>query len=92
MKNEEIYKRYPHIIPGSIELVPRGTIIKCGINNKVASHGKICIIRCANSEISQRCMKTRIINVQDAGQVTLCKRCTREKRNIQRKHKRHDMS
>ncbi|KKM81524.1 hypothetical protein LCGC14_1328900 [marine sediment metagenome] len=88
MKDEKIYKKYSHIIKGSIELVTRGTIIKCGKNYELTSHGKICVINCINEEKSHQCMKTRIINIQDAGQVTLCRNCIRLKRNIQRRRKK----
>ena len=85
MKDEDLYKKYPHIVKGSIESISKGTIIKCGKNHELTSHGKICVIRCANEGKSHQCLKTRIINVQDARQVTLCRNCIRLKRNIQRR-------
>jgi hypothetical protein len=88
MKNEKIYAKYPHIIKGSIESVQKGTIIKCGKNHELTSHGKICVIKCADIEITQGCKKTRIINIQDAKQVTRCKFCTRNRRNIRRRREK----
>lgn len=84
MKNDDFYIKYPHIIKGSIEEIQRGTIITCSKNHKVISHGKICVIRCADVEISNDCLKTRIINIQDAKQVTRCIKCARMSRNTRR--------
>lgn len=90
MKDKELYKKYPHIVDGSIEITDKGKIITCGKNSTVKSHGKICIITCKNSDKGiQHCLKTRIINIQDARQVTLCVACTRHERNTRRRQKRN---
>lgn len=88
MTNEELYKEYPHIIPGSIEEIPRGQIIVCGKNDKIKSHGRICVINCSGFELNPKCLKTRIINTQDLHQVTKCKECVRIERNTRRRLRR----
>ena len=88
MKDEEYYKKYPHIVPGSIEEVPSGTEISIGRHARITSHGKICVIRCIDYDKNKDCLKTRIINIQDAGQVKRCSSCTRHDRNIRRRRKR----
>lgn len=89
--NKELYSKYPHIIVGSIESIERGQIITGGRKNKIKSHGKICVINCENAEKSvPYCLKTRIINVQDAGQVKFCTSCTRYNRNARRRTRRRE--
>lgn len=83
-----LYKKYPHIIKGSIEEVPKGKEIVCGKNDKIVSHGKICVIKCSEFKESS-CLKTRIINIQDAKQVNMCKACTRRLRNSRRRKRRN---
>lgn len=90
MKNEELYEKYPHIVPGSIEEVDRGSVIVGGKDNKITSHGKIAIIRCVDSD-EPGCLKTRIINVQDAGQTRYCAACTRRRRNERRRSRRRQL-
>ncbi len=85
MKDVEAYTKYPHIVTGSIEEVPRGTIIKCGANDQVKSHGKICVIKCQYADVNAYCLKTRVINLQDARQVKSCKICIRRSRNLRRR-------
>ena len=81
----DIYTKYPHIIPGSIEKIERGKIIKCGKDEEVVSHGRICIIKCGTDGVVPGCKKTRIINLQDAKQVKQCSVCTKYMKNIRRK-------
>ena len=69
----DIYKKYPHIIPGSIEEVPRGKVIKSSKDEELVSHGRICIIKCATDGVVSGCKKTRMINLQDAKQVKQCR-------------------
>lgn len=85
MTEQELYKKYAHIIPGSIELVLKGTEIQTGKNQKIISHGRICVIRCEFADTAPDCQKTRIINTQDARQTTKCSACTRRERNIRRR-------
>jgi hypothetical protein len=87
MNNNELYKKYPHIMDGSIEEVPRGQVVLCGKNTKIISHGKIAIIKCLDKE-SPGCLKTRIINIQDAEQSKYCVVCTRRRRNTRRRLRR----
>ena len=90
MNNEDLYKRYPHIIRGSIEDIDRGQIVVGGRRHKIKSHGKIAVIKCANADAGvAHCMKTRIINVQDASQTKFCQVCTRYNRNERRRHRRN---
>ena len=84
MKNKDIYEKYGHIILGSIEEIPRGHTIVVSKNRKIVSHGKIAVIKCENSD-DVKCLKTRIINVQDAGQTKLCETCTRIVRNTKKR-------
>lgn len=52
------YKKYKHVVPGSIEKVEPGSIIdECKV-----VHGRICKIKCKETG------KLRTINVQDAFQ------------------------
>lgn len=89
MKNEELYKKYPHIIKGSIETVQRGKMVVGGKSNKVKSHGKICVISCENADKNiHHCVRTRIVNIQDVGQVKFCISCTRYNRNARRRARR----
>ncbi len=88
MDDTLLYEKYSHIIKGSIENVPRGKDIRIGKNEKIKSHGKICIIRCEEVDFSPHCQKTRLINIQDAGQVKKCKACVRKARNMRRRIKR----
>jgi len=92
MKNEELYQKYPHIIVGSVESVDRGQTVIGGKKNKWKSHGKICVINCENATNSNihYCLKTRIINVQDAEQVKFCTTCTRYNRNSRRRTRRRE--
>lgn len=90
MKNEDLYKKYPHIIPGSIEEVDRGSMVMGGKDSRIKSHGKIAIIKCADSNIPG-CLKTRIINVQDAEQTKYCSACTRRRRNERRRARRRQL-
>lgn len=85
MKKTDIYTKYPHIIPGSIEEVPKGTIVKCGANDQIRSHGKICVIKCQYADVNPYCLKTRVINLQDVRQVRSCKTCIRRSRNLRRR-------
>jgi hypothetical protein len=90
MTDEELYKKYPHIIEGSIEHVQHGQTIHGGKDNKIIAHGRIAVIRCADSELKVHpsCMKTRIINVQDAAQTKYCTACIKRRRNERRRIKR----
>lgn len=90
MTNDQLYEKYPHIVQGSIEDVPRGQVVVGGKDNKITSHGKIAIIKCADSN-AQGCLKTRIINVQDAGQTQHCTACTRRRRNERRRNRRRGL-
>ena len=92
MRDEELYDKYPQIIAGSIEFVKRGQTVVGGKKNKWKSHGKICVINCKNSEQKvSHCLKTRILNIQDAGQVKYCTACTRYNRNARRRARRHEI-
>ena len=82
------YQKYPHIISGSIESVERGKIIKCGKEETLVSHGKICVIKCTTDSVVPNCKKTRIINLQDAKQVKQCSVCIKYMKNIRRKSPR----
>lgn len=88
--NDKIYKNYPHIVYDSIEEVPRGKVIIGGRNNKITSHGKIAVIRCLDVS-SPGCLKTRIINIQDANQTKYCTACTRRRRNARRRIRRREL-
>lgn len=90
MKNKDIYRKYPHIIHGSIEEVGRGIIIRGGKNNKITSHGKIAIIKCADINMPG-CLETRIINIQDAEQTKYCSACTRRRKNERRRARRRQL-
>lgn len=85
MDKDLLYRKYSHIIPGSIEEIARGQTIICGKSDKITSHGTICVIKCSDSEFSSICLKTRIINIQDIGQVKRCKPCTKAARNLRRR-------
>ena len=85
MKEDDLYAKYSHIIPGSIEYVPKGVVVQAGKNQKIVSHGRICVIKCADADTASDCLKTRIINVQDARQTMRCKICVRRERNIRRR-------
>lgn len=87
MTNNQLYEKYPHIVAGSIEDVPRGQTVMGGKNNKIISHGKIAIIKCLDYNVPG-CLKTRIINVQDANQTKYCVACTRQRRNTRRRTRR----
>lgn len=87
MTNDQLYEKYPHIVAGSIEDVPRGQTVVGGRNNKIVSHGKIAIVKCAEPD-APGCLKTRIINVQDASQTRHCVACTRRRRNERRRARR----
>ena len=84
MTNKELYKKYPHIVDGSIEEIPRGKLIYCG-QSSIVSHGRIAIIKCANSDLETVCLKTRVINIQDAKQTKYCRLCTKRRRNERRR-------
>lgn len=86
MGDADLYKKYPHIIAGSIEKADVGHIIKGGKGNAFKSHGKICVIKC-DAKLPG-CVRTRIINIQDARQVKYCVECTKNKRNIRRNLRR----
>ena len=86
MKN--MYQKYPHIIPGSIEPVTRGTKIKCGKDEEIVSHGRICIIKCISDGLIPECKRTRIINLQDAKQVKNCIACVKYLKNLRRRSRR----
>jgi len=90
MTDEELYQKYPHIIEGSIEHVQHGQVVVGGKDNKIISHGRIAVIRCVDSELKvfPPCMKTRIINVQDAAQTKYCLACVKRHRNERRRLKR----
>ena len=85
MSETDLYTKYPNIIPGSVANVPRGDTIICGHGDKIVSHGTVCVIKCMNAEFSPVCLKTRMINIQDLGQVTKCKPCTKADRNMRRR-------
>jgi len=86
------YKKYPHIIPGSIEKVPVGKKILCGKLGKkddiLISRGMICVIRCATDGAISVCRKTRIVNLQDVRQVKQCKACVRYLHNMKKRWRR----
>lgn len=86
--NDDIYKKYPKIINGSIEKILHGTVVSCGKKDKIISHGVICVIKCPNSDTSNYCTKTRIINLQDIEQVSYCKSCIRQIRNARKRDNR----
>lgn len=88
MNNEDLYKKYEHIMKDSIEDIPKGTVIFCSKNESITSHGKICIIVCSEAEKTKECLKTRIINVQDARQVSMCRLCHKKMKNAKRRAKR----
>jgi hypothetical protein len=88
MTDEEYYNKYPHIIRGSIENIIKGTVIKCGKNDKITSHGRTCIIKCQTDGGIPGCHKTRMINLQDARQVKHCKFCVKYMRNLRKRQKR----
>ncbi|MCK5614243.1 hypothetical protein KAR91_70915 [Candidatus Pacearchaeota archaeon] len=90
MTDEELYKKYSHIIDGSIEHVQHGQVICGGKNNKIIAHGRIVVIRCADSELKVQppCLKTRIINIQDVAQTKYCTACIKRRRNKRRRIKR----
>jgi hypothetical protein len=85
---KDMYEKYPHIIPGSIEEVQRGKVVKCGKDEEIVSHGKICVIKCETDGVISGCKKTRVINLQDAKQVRQCAVCTKYLRNARRKSRR----
>lgn len=89
MNDEQIYRKYPHIVPGSIECIPNGRVIKCGKDNIIISHGKVCVIKCQTDGSIPGCHKTRIINIQDARQVKFCKYCTKYLRNLRKRISRN---
>ena len=66
MNVEEVYKKHPQVVPGSIYNLSRG----CGIANDVIT-GTRCKIKCL-------CGKERDIRLQDAHQVTKCIDCYKE--------------
>jgi len=90
--SKSLYDKYPHIIPGSIERVAPGTRILCGKfckkDDVLISRGVICVIRCATDGAIVICRKTRIVNVQDVGQVKQCKACSRYLHNMKRRWRR----
>jgi len=90
MTNDQLYEKYPHIVAGSIEDVQRGQVVVGGKDNKITSHGKIAIIKCSDQDMPG-CLKTRIINVQDAGQTKHCVACTRRRRNERRRARRRQV-
>jgi hypothetical protein len=87
MKPEQLYKKYPHIIPGSIEKTERGKIISCGKNETLLSHGTICVIKCATDGMISNCRRTRIINTSDAKQVKQCRACLKYLKDTRRRSK-----
>jgi hypothetical protein len=90
MSYEEFYRKYPHIIPGSIQATPMGKVIVCGKDDKITSHGLICIIKCSTDGAIATCRKTRMINIQDAKQVKQCKSCIKYMHNLRRRQKRNE--
>lgn len=56
---DAFYKKYPHVVKGSVKEVKPGT----EVGGITAVHGRICKIKCQESG------KLRTINVQDAFQV-----------------------
>lgn len=86
--NKELYEKYQQIVPGSIEEIPKGQLIYCSKDQKIESHGKIAIIKCLDHEIPG-CLKTRIINIQDARQTRYCIVCTKRRRNTRRRTRRN---
>lgn len=66
---EAFYKKYGHVVRGSIREVEPGTTI----NGVVAVHGRICDIKC------QETGESRTINVQDAWQVKYTKEVQKQK-------------
>ena len=78
----DIYKKYPHIIPGSIEDFPKGKTVKCGKDEQFTSHGRICVINCITDGAIAGCKKTRIINLQDAKITKHCSYCKRYLQNL----------
>jgi len=83
-----IYTKYPYIVPGSIEKIPPGTKILCGKDDILISKGVICVIKCATDGAITTCRKTRIINIQDASQVKQCKACIKYLHNMKRRLRR----
>lgn len=83
--HRDLYQKYPHIIPKSIEEIPIG---EKATYSKLKSKGLICIIKCKNHKTEPKCLKTRVINIQDAKQVTMCEICIRLERSKRRKEKR----
>ena len=57
------YKKYPHVVPGSIQL---STLEHAKVLKHV--HKRVCLILC-------KCGKTRLVNTQDAFQVFKCLAC-----------------
>jgi hypothetical protein len=88
MSYEELYKKYPHIVLGSIQQTPKGKVILCSKDDKIVSHGLVCIIKCATDGAVAACRKTRMINIQDAKQVKQCKTCIKYNHNLRRRLKR----
>lgn len=93
MTDVELYTKHPHILAGSIGAYDRGKLIVAGKKSRFKSHGRVCIIACANAENSDIscCLKTRMINVQDVTQVKFCTACTKHNRNSRRRVRRKEM-
>jgi len=85
--DNELYQKYPHVLPGSIETTSVDKKIAVGKDEYLISKGRICVIRCAYADCFQHCQKTRIINLQDAKQVKHCNTCVKYMRNLRRRQK-----
>lgn len=89
ISNNDLYKKYPNVLPGSIEEVPYGKKVMCGKDHTIASQGRICVIKCLEADFSIGCMKTRIININDLAVTKRCVVCVRLAANMRRRMSKH---
>jgi hypothetical protein len=66
------YEKYQHVVVDSVKESPK------------SAHGFLCTVKCTH----EGCAKVRVINKQDAFQVTLCKEHKREQQKEARKARR----
>lgn len=67
-KLREFYKKYPHVVPGSVR--DPNAADKKALGSKC--HGKVCTIKCVDTGAE------RVINTQDAFQVKRCETAQQE--------------
>jgi len=87
--DEYFYDKFPNIVRGSIESVPRCKKILRGKNSYLTSNGKICVVKCVYADTFYFCQKTKIVNLTSARTARYCLTCRRHLVNIKRNKRKH---